>query len=204
MVVIPFAFLLAFAGMWAGVTLLLAHMSGWRALAARYKTDAPPEGERRSWASARLNEVSFSSCLNLAFGPRGLRVEPMLLYRLFMPALLIPWADVRFARFGSVLGFQYAEFRLGGPEGPVFQVPRGLAEALFTHLTAEQKALFASQAAATPLQPRWRRLAYAVAFGAVLSAVAGGFMFAAPRHPPAIVILFPLIFVPFVSWFQDR
>ncbi len=115
-------FLAFFAGMWAGISLLISRISGWAALAARYPAPSRPDGERLTWASARLNEVSFKSCLNMTLGPSGFYAVPAPPFRLFMPAFLIPWNDVGFAGFQEILFWRFPVFRLGGTEGPVLTV----------------------------------------------------------------------------------
>ncbi|MFI5345420.1 MAG: hypothetical protein ACHQ51_03495 [Elusimicrobiota bacterium] len=113
------AFLAFFAGMWAGISLLISRISGWSSLAARYPAESRPDGERLTWASARLNGVSFKSCLNMTLGPSGFYAVPALPFRLFMPAFLVPWTDVGFAGFQEILFWRFPVFRLGGAEGPV-------------------------------------------------------------------------------------
>ncbi len=115
----PIAFPFLFAGMWVGVSYLLSRMSGWRALSQRYPAVAEPVGERLIWASAQLGGVSFRSCLNMTLSPAGLYMVPARMFRLFMPPLLIPWSDVRFAGFPKVFFFEFACLRLGGAEGTV-------------------------------------------------------------------------------------
>jgi hypothetical protein len=130
--------------MWTGISFLLSWLSGWRSLAERYRTGGAPDGERISWTSARIGSVSFRSCLNLTLAPAGLFLVPLLPFRMFMPPLLIPWADVRFEGFTRMLFMELACFRLGGGQGPVFAVFRRTGERLRPFLPAERRAAFDS------------------------------------------------------------
>jgi hypothetical protein len=124
----PYGFAIFFAGMWAGVSFLLSRVSGWPSLAARYRVNAEPSGERLLWSSASVGGVSFRSCLNMCLSPAGLYMVPSLPFRMFMPALLIPWSDVSFEGFTKVLFFDFACLRLGGTEGPLLCVRRKTGE----------------------------------------------------------------------------
>ena len=138
----PLAFPFFFAGMWTGVSYLLSRLSGWSSLAERYRTGGAPDGERLAWTSGQIGGVSFRSCLNLTLAPGGLFLVPLLPFRLFMPPLLIPWADVRFEGFRRRLFVDFACFRLGGGQGPVFAVYRRTGERLRPFMSEERRAAF--------------------------------------------------------------
>jgi hypothetical protein len=114
---IPVLFIVAFAAIWSGVTVLLAYMSGWRALARRFGDPRPgrAEGEVRS-GSARIGfnavlAVNYKSVLTVRMGPEGVGLTLFRLFALASPPLLIPWSAMRqcrsWKRFGIVDCFRF-------------------------------------------------------------------------------------------------
>jgi len=140
----PYGFLACFAGMWIGISFLFSWMSGWRGLSSRYRAAAKPDGESLLWSSADLGGVTFRSCLNFTLSAEGLYAEPSLLFRLFMPPLLIPWRDVRFEGLKTILFFETSCFRLGGEAGPVLCVRRRTGDRFRPYFSAESRAAAAS------------------------------------------------------------
>jgi hypothetical protein len=124
----PYGFAVLFAGMWIGLSFLLSRMSGWHELAERYRAAAEPAGERLIWNSAQVGAVSFRSCLNMNLSSSGFYMSPSLMFRLFMPPLLIPWSDVRFEGFKPFFFLELSCYRLGGPDGPVLFLWRKTGE----------------------------------------------------------------------------
>ena len=121
-------------------------MSGWQDLAVRYRTGLSPEGERLRWSSAQIGGVSFRSCLNITLGQAGLFLVPTLPFRMFMPLLMIPWADVKFEGVTRMFFFEFSCFRLGA-EGPVFAVFGRTAERFRPYLRDEARSAFESRRA---------------------------------------------------------
>lgn len=127
----PLGFVALFAGLWIGISFLMSRMSGWNALAQRYRAVDEPSGERLTWIRAQLGGVSFRSSLNLTLGADGLFMVPALPFKTFMPLLLIPWSDVSFEGFTTFFFFKLACLRLGGKDGPLLSVyPRTAARLL--------------------------------------------------------------------------
>lgn len=142
--VTPVAFLVAFAIFWIGLARLFAWISGWSALAERFRAGERPDGERVRWASAQLGGVSFKNCLNVTLAERGLHLVPTWGFRLFMPALFLPWSEVRFAGFSGYWIFRFACFRLG-PDGTTFAVWPKLGARLAARLDARSRADHAAE-----------------------------------------------------------
>jgi hypothetical protein len=132
---LPLGFLAFFAGLWAGVSYLLSRLSGWRTLAERYPGAEEPKGERLLWTSGQLGAVSFNSCLNMTFSSAGFHLVPSLMFRLFMPPLLIPWSGVRFEGFSQLLFLEFAHLRLGGADGAALRVFRRTAKRFRPYLS---------------------------------------------------------------------
>ena len=78
---------------------LLAHLSGWRLLAKRFRATEPVEGLRCRFSSGRMGRrgempVGYGSCLNLIVGRTGFRLSILFPFRFFCPPLFIPWTEV--------------------------------------------------------------------------------------------------------------
>ena len=95
------AFPVLFVGIWSFVCVLLATMSGWSGLAARFK--APPDLRGTplpsGWAS-RVGFVSYRGTLSFEATPEGLIARVMRLFP-FHPPLLLPWRALSLTRGGG-------------------------------------------------------------------------------------------------------
>lgn len=110
---VPLALLL-FCGFWAGVTTLLAHLTGWPALAAAFPGGAVPPGERLRgmvYGFRRVNENRVTTVVPTA---AGLYLYPMLLFRLARPPVLVPWNRVRYESERSFLWGRWHDIDLAG------------------------------------------------------------------------------------------
>src|SRR3954447_22178364 len=89
---------LAFVGMWAGVTVLLAFLSGWTSLARSYRGSLASVADSVSMGSAVMSRfglpVSYRGILNLSVGDEGVQLSVFPLFALASPRLLIPWSDL--------------------------------------------------------------------------------------------------------------
>jgi hypothetical protein len=94
----PVWFVVAWLAVWLGVTALLAQVSGWRDLAAEFRSDNAPDGERFGFVSGALGKpwfpVRFNTCLVVVVGPMGFGLSLWLPFRFRAPALFIPWTAV--------------------------------------------------------------------------------------------------------------
>jgi len=122
----------AFIGLWVFVMFLLSRMSGWKQLARYYAHDgAAPENLRRGQsASIGLSTwfpVRYRATLNVGAGDGALYLRPMVLFRLFQPALSIPVGDVsRVERQGVIL--RLASLRAAKVPGVVILLRPALAD----------------------------------------------------------------------------
>lgn len=110
-VCVPFVILL-----WAGVTGLISVIGGWRWLAESNPvphalTDTP---ETYSFQSLRLGMwCSYNSSMNIAVYRLGIRMQPIIFFRLFHKPIYLRYdamSDVSYGRFI----FHYMAFTLGG------------------------------------------------------------------------------------------
>lgn len=87
-----------FPALWLAVSFVLAHVSGWAALARRFRTTARPTAGLRRWISGQLGPfVRYGGVLQVATAPEGLFLSVFWPFRAWQPALLVPWEQVRLA-----------------------------------------------------------------------------------------------------------
>src|SRR4051812_36182274 len=94
----PVWFLPTFAIFWLMICGGLAFASGWRELAAVYKSDSPLDGERFRFASGAVGAgyfpVGYRNCLFATVGPQGFELSMLWLFRFLHPKIVIPWSAV--------------------------------------------------------------------------------------------------------------
>ena len=106
----------AFIGMWAGVTVLLAFVSGWTSLARTYRGGLASVADSVSMGSAIISRfgipVSYNHILNVSIGSEGVQLSVFPLFTLASPRLLIPWSDMAGCHSYRALGmFDRFSFR---------------------------------------------------------------------------------------------
>ena len=108
---------------WSGNCVLLALLSGWAALARRYRcADDEPHGAEH-FVTGMLGVVSFRGALTVGIAEDGLDLRVMAVFRPGHPPLRIPWdaiqveGEARRWFFGPV-----THLRLG-PGGPLLRLP---------------------------------------------------------------------------------
>lgn len=91
-------FFLGLVFLWFAISAVLSLASGWHALARRFRSDEPVEGERvRCRATAmgwRGLPMSYGRCVYTTVGQRALALSVIAPFRLLHPPLVIPWAEV--------------------------------------------------------------------------------------------------------------
>lgn len=110
-------FLVFFAVLWTGVTMLLAYLSGWRALARRFRGQlSMPEDEigLASGSIRRWVPVRYRSVLNVSAGREGVGLSVFPLFALANPPLAIPWDAVGECRAWESFGHRF-RFKVGDP-----------------------------------------------------------------------------------------
>jgi hypothetical protein len=105
-----------FVGLWAGVTLLLSFLSGWRSLARTYRGSLRSVARVVSMGSGMMTRflfpVSYSGVLNVAVGAEGVELSVFPLFAPGSPRLLIPWNQMAQCRSYRMLGlFDRFSFR---------------------------------------------------------------------------------------------
>jgi hypothetical protein len=110
------SFLPVFVLGWFLVTGLLAYLSGWVALAARFRADGPVDGARFQFSSGSLGRrflpVSYGNCLFVTVNPQGLRLAIFLPFRFLSPPLYISWKDIDSMTERRILFFDVVTFTI--------------------------------------------------------------------------------------------
>lgn len=124
LVVFPFFFV----GIWLFSTYWVAVTSGWRLLAKRFRMQGDYSGQKWKMQSARMRWLTgYNGCLTIAADNAGLFIVPFVLFRVWHPALFIPWTEIT-ARGKTVFFlFNMIELRLGRSEEIPFVINANLA-----------------------------------------------------------------------------
>jgi len=89
----------SFVYMWSFIMIammfLLAELSGWRALAKRFKARVQTKGKTFYFQSAGIGTASFGSCLRMRVSSEGFYLAPLIPFTPFFAPLLIPWAEFK-------------------------------------------------------------------------------------------------------------
>lgn len=88
-------FPVVFVGFWSMTCVLLGFVSGWRRMARRYGTDAPPPPRDLGWTSGSVGLIGYRNTLVPAATPDALDLRVMRMFRPGHPPLRIPWRDIR-------------------------------------------------------------------------------------------------------------
>lgn len=93
-ILVPLGFLVGFPLIWIGVCQLVALLSGWRALASRYRATTPLTGQRIAVARSRIGLAQYRNTLTAHVSPEGLGLSVSSLFPGHKP-LFIPWSDIQ-------------------------------------------------------------------------------------------------------------
>jgi hypothetical protein len=123
--------ILAFPVLWVTVLIGIGHMTGWAALAEKFRCEGPFGGQQWRWESARMRWWGgYNNCLIVGADPQGLYLSMLLPFRFGHPPLFIPWIEVSVAKHGRWMLTRYVELRLGRECDIPFRVPERLGDRL--------------------------------------------------------------------------
>lgn len=126
---IAFIFPLFFVALWCAVLFLTSQISGWAALARRFRLASPFTGQTWAWNRARMRwGTNYKNCLTIGADPMGLYLSVMFFFRLFHPPLVLPWQEVSVRRRRKILFFRYVELSLGREEQIPLLIRENLAD----------------------------------------------------------------------------
>jgi len=95
--------ILSFVALWSLITALLGLASGWPVLARAYRATARPAGVRLNGQVSRIGSVPERNVTCLVISESGLYLRTLWPFRIFRPALLIPWPAIKRLRAEKVL-----------------------------------------------------------------------------------------------------
>jgi hypothetical protein len=110
--------LVFWVAMFCAIPFLISRLSGWSLLARRFRAAEPFYGESWSWQSARFRGwCNYNNCLKVGANPESFYLSIMQPFRLFQPALLIPWREIEVETGKMFFGYyETAQFRIGTDE----------------------------------------------------------------------------------------
>jgi hypothetical protein len=87
--------ILYFVALWTVICYGISWMSGWHALAQRYRCEQEFVGERWRFRSGRMRwNTRFGNVLTLGANRDGLYMAVFFLFRAGQPPLFIPWSEI--------------------------------------------------------------------------------------------------------------
>lgn len=126
-------FLVFFVGLWSGISGVMALVSGWSSMAARYPCPPGLQGTPLdSGFAVRIGLASYRGVVSFSATPQGLIAEVMSLFP-FHRSLLIPWSALSIKRGGGLFSAGEMQVR----DGSTFHLN---ADALGAIEQAQQKA----------------------------------------------------------------
>lgn len=96
----------------SAILVVLSYVSGWVALAERYRVETDFTGAVWNWQSGEMRWVNFQHSLKFGADPTGLYLAMMPPFHFRTPPLLIPWNEVAVSR-GRRLFFRMVRLELG-------------------------------------------------------------------------------------------
>ena len=109
-ILVVFLFVVA----WIGLDYLFSVQSGWRVLAAKFRSGGKPVGPRVRWQVVRFGPIPEAGVTNMIPTAQGLYLYAGVLYRSFRPPLLIPWPLIALAREVRELWWRRYEIAIAG------------------------------------------------------------------------------------------
>lgn len=126
---IALGWLCAFVLFWVMVVSLLAWISGWRALAARYRDLGLRERYSRQRVSGSLRGVGYNHVLRVHQDTHCLYLAVHPLFRIGHPPLRIPWREIERREERNFRGWPRTRLRLGRPPVADLVLPGAVLDA---------------------------------------------------------------------------
>lgn len=195
-------FPLFFASLWLMVTTVLAVLSGWFRLMARFPNQAMDPILRVGGQSGSMGlGVSMRGILALGVCPSGLRVGIMRVFGPFCRDFFVPWEDIRVIR-RTVLFWPAAKLEFGSPAIGSLTIPAHVANKLARAATGQWP-----ETGSFPEEKHRDMLRRLLTQWALITCVAALFFALVPlavapagsRPPIVVAILFPAISIGVVT-----
>jgi hypothetical protein len=203
-------FPLFFAALWLTVTTVLALLSGWFRLMARFPDQTmEPILRVRGQSGSMGGGVSMKGILKLSVCPSGLRVGMMRIFGPFCRDFFVPWEAISISR-KSILFWPVAELQFGSPVIGSLTIPAYVANRLARATMGQWP-----EAGPFPEEKRGDTLRRLLSQWALITCAAALFFTLVPlavapseaRPPIVVAILFPATFFGLVTvarYFLER
>ena len=103
---------------------------GWSKLAASYTASDEPHGEKMFLMGAHIGAAQYSNALWLWVSNRGFYLKPIILFRMFHPALFIPWHAITKIEENNIVGLRSYKLLIGSPHISTITVGKRAYEAM--------------------------------------------------------------------------
>jgi hypothetical protein len=104
-------------------------LSGWTALAAKYRNDQWPDGRTFRMQSARFNWADYNGGLTIRVCPEGLGLAIWRIFRFGHPSLFIPWSALHVLTVSDHWYGRYAVLTVDSPPIAKIRLPLKIMEA---------------------------------------------------------------------------
>jgi hypothetical protein len=124
--------------LWCFVMAVAGRISGWIALAMKYRATKPFDGPCWHFQHAQLRWLTnYSGVLTVGANSTGIYLSPMLLFRFGHPRLFIPWTDMRIEMKRTFWSGKHMEIRFPEMPGMVIRLTEKLAQKIATAVGPE-------------------------------------------------------------------
>ena len=120
---VPLLFFIIFPIFWCAVIWLISQLSGWGALAQRYRALQPSSGKVWSWQHGLIGWTGYNGVLKLTANAEGLFMETLWLFSFGHPRLFIPWHEFREAKVGNFFFRRQVKAKVGFPPIATVRLP---------------------------------------------------------------------------------
>jgi hypothetical protein len=126
--------ILLFVAFWCAVLVLISALIGWRALAARFRSDSAPCGDLRTagpwFATVYMRGwTHYSGVIRMTAAGDALYLSVLMPFRVGHPPLRIPWDEIAFTRTRRFLQ-NFVALTLGTQERIPFRISERTARKL--------------------------------------------------------------------------
>jgi hypothetical protein len=115
---------------------ILAKVSGWTRLAARYPGADPPQGTNYTKQTVQVGAVRYRNCVTVCLSPQGLYLwaRPTLSK---YPPVLIPWDGIQRVQETRLYWERALQLSVGNPQVATITVRMGLFKLLQPYLSRD-------------------------------------------------------------------
>ena len=110
------ALMVVFPLFWWGLVRTMAHLSGWRRIAARFQAGERKPQSRKWGRSAKVGWASYNGCVSVNSVPDGIHLAVMFPFCFGHKPIFIPREEIRDVRGSKILWIERVRFEVGSPK----------------------------------------------------------------------------------------